>query len=99
MDAAMPQVIIANALKDGRVVFLADRGRWVHGIADGLVAQTEIQADRLVQTAARAEADNKVVAPELIEVTSTDGKLRPLDFREAIRANGPTVNGNSDSDR
>lgn len=92
----MPQVVIANALKDGRVVFLAEKGRWVHRIADGLQAKNEFQAEKLVQLAQRAEADNQVIAPELIKVTGIKGQLRPVAIREAIRAAGPTVNGHPD---
>lgn len=89
----MPQMIIANALTDGRVVFLADQGRWVNRITDGLVARSEFQAEKLVQSAVRAEADNRVVGPELIKVSESTGQLRPVDIREAIRADGPTVKG------
>lgn len=89
----MPQMIIANALADGRVVFLADHGRWVHRIAEGLVARNEFQAEKLVQTAARAERDNRVVGPELIKVDEARGRPRPVVIREAIRAGGPTARG------
>ena len=89
----MRRMVIANALKDGRVVFLADRGRWVYGIAEGFVVQTEAQAETLVSIAASAEAGNQVVGPELIEVTDTDGELRPTQIRDTIRAEGPTVKG------
>ncbi len=34
----MQQMVIANALRDGLVVFLAADGRWVNAIADGAVA-------------------------------------------------------------
>jgi hypothetical protein len=89
----MPQMIIANALKDGRVVFLADQGQWVNRIADGLLARNEFQAEKLVQFAARAESDNDVIGPELIKVNDSNGQLQPVVIREAIRADGPTVKG------
>lgn len=89
----MPQMIIANALTDGRVVFLADRGRWVRRIADGLVARNEFQAEKLVQSAARAETDNRVIGPELIKVSECGGQPKPVDIREAIRTDGPTAEG------
>jgi hypothetical protein len=84
-------MIIANTLKDGRVVFLGERGQWVNRIVDGLQAQNEFQAERLVQAGARAEEDNQVIAPELIKVTGSNSQLRPVEIREAIRAAGPTV--------
>jgi len=89
----MPQMIIANALKDGRVVFLADQGRWVNRIADGLLAENEFQAEKLVQIAARAEADNQIIGPELIKVSGSNGQRLPVEIRETIRASGPTVKG------
>ncbi|MFQ5982181.1 MAG: DUF2849 domain-containing protein [Woeseiaceae bacterium] len=92
----MSRMIIANALKDGRVVFLAGQGQWVYEIADGVVAHGEEDAEELKMIAARAEAENEVVGPELIEVTDVDGQLRPVKIREAIRAEGPTVKGHPD---
>lgn len=89
----MPQIIIANALKDGHVVFLAEQGRWVSRIADGLLAENEFQAEKLVQIAACAEANNQVIGPELIKVSGPKGQRLPVEIREAIRANGPTVKG------
>ena len=89
----MPQMVIANTLKDGRVVFLADHGQWVNGIAEGFVVQSEQEAEELAKIATRAEAENRVVDPELIEVTNANGHPRPVEIREAIRAEGPAVRG------
>lgn len=89
----MPQMIIANALADGRVVFLAEKGRWVSRITEGLVARNEFQAEKLVQAGARAESGNEVIGPELIKVDDSSGCVRPVDIREAIRTDGPTVAG------
>ena len=89
----MPKMVIANALKDGLVVFLGDEGKWVHEITDGRVARSDKEAEELEKIAARAEAENEVVGPTLIEVTDADGQLRPVEIREAIRAEGPIVKG------
>jgi hypothetical protein len=96
METVMPQMIIASALADGHVVFLAGQGRWVNRIADGLVARNEFQAEKLVQTAAQAEARNEVVGPDLIKVSDATGYLQPVEIRESIRSDGPTVPGHPD---
>ena len=89
----MQQMLIANALKDGLVVFLAERGRWVNAIADGALALDADQAKRLLDAAQQAEQRNEIIGPELIEIKVQDGLRQPLDIREAIRANGPIVRG------
>jgi hypothetical protein len=87
----MPQMVIANNLGDGRVVFLAENDSWVHSIADGELVDDEKSAEQLLARAQRAEALNKVIDPNLIDVEETDGERRPSHYREYIRAHGPTV--------
>ena len=85
------QMVIANRLLDGRVVFMAADGRWVDAIAEGGVADTDDAAAALLERALRDEADCRVIDPYLIEVATVDGHHRPVVYREAIRALGPTV--------
>jgi len=87
----MPQMLIANRLQDGRVVFLAKDGAWVASIRGGYVADSESDGERLLALARRAEAACEVVDPYLIEVRARDGAPEPVVWREAIRAGGPTV--------
>ena len=87
----MPQMLIANRLQDGRVVFLAEDGAWVEAIRAGQVADSESEGERLLTRARRAEAACEVVDPYLIEVRPRDGAPEPVVWREAIRAGGPTV--------
>lgn len=87
----MPQMIIANRLSDGFVVFLAAGEGWVERIDLGLVIDDSAEAERLLAVAKRQEADNVVIDPTLIEVEQRDGRLKPVAIREAIRAFGPTV--------
>ncbi len=89
----MQQMVIANALRDGLVVFLAADGRWVNAIADGAVASDSDRAQRLAHVALKAEQRCEVIGPELIEVELIDGLRQPIQIREAIRANGPIVRG------
>jgi hypothetical protein len=87
----MPQMIIANRLSDGLVVFLAPEERWDVAIGDGVVIDTEADAAGLLAIAKRHEGEAKVVDPQLIDVEMRDGQPRPTAIREAIRAFGPTV--------
>ena len=87
----MPQMIIANRLRDGAVVFLAPNDNWDMDIAAGTLIDTEADAARLMAVAKRAEVECQVIDPQLIEVELKDGQPRPTAIREAIRAFGPTV--------
>ena len=87
----MPQMIIANRLKDGAVVFLAAGERWVPKIGDGLVIEDEAERARLFAAAKVHEAKCLVVDPNLIDVVVDAAGPKPVAIREAIRAFGPTV--------
>ncbi len=87
----MSQILIATRLSDGLVVYLASDGSWVESIARSSVALNEPDGEQLLQIGKQAEIDCKVIDPYLIEVTETKGVRRPVVFREAIRAGGPTV--------
>jgi hypothetical protein len=89
----MQQMVIANALRDGLVVFLAVDGRWVNAIADGAVASDTDRAQRLADVALKAEQRCEVIGPELIGIEIKDGLRQPVQIREAIRARGPIVRG------
>jgi hypothetical protein len=87
----MPQMIIANRLRDGIVVFLASNEAWVPAIAAGALIDGEADATRLMAVAKRHEGECQVIDPQLIEVEVKDGSPRPTAIREAIRAFGPTI--------
>jgi hypothetical protein len=87
----MPQMIIANRLRDGVVVFLASSEGWVPAIAAGALIDSETDAVKLMAIANRHVDECRVIDPQLIEVEVKDGKPRPTAIREAIRAFGPTV--------
>jgi len=84
-------MIVANRLTDGRVVFLADDARWVESIQDGLVIESDALQAELLGHAERAVETGLVVDPYLIDVVIEDGRRRPSQLRESIRAFGPTV--------
>jgi hypothetical protein len=87
----MPQMIIANRLRDGAVVFLAPDESWDLAIGAGTVIDDQEEATRLFAVAKRHETECRVIDPTLIDVEIKDGAPRPTAIREAIRAFGPTV--------
>jgi Protein of unknown function (DUF2849) len=87
----MPQMIIANRLVDGIVVFLAPGEAWQPAIAEGVVIDDDAEAQRLLGVAKQHEARCLVIDPTLIEVKVDNGQVRPTEIREVIRAFGPTV--------
>jgi hypothetical protein len=90
-ELSMPQMIIANRLRDGVVVFLAADEKWVPAIAVGTLIDSEADAVKLMAVAKRHEDECQVIDPQLIDVEVKDGKPRPTAIREAIRAFGPTI--------
>ena len=87
----MPQMIIANRLVDGAVVFLAPGEGWTTAIADGVLIEDETEAQRLLGAAKQLEARSPVIDPQVIQVKVDGGAVRPTEIRELIRAFGPTV--------
>jgi hypothetical protein len=87
----MPQMIIANRLVDGRVVFLAPGEQWDTAIAAGAVIDDDEEAQRLLEVAKQDQERCVVIDPMLIQVRVEDGQVRPTEIREVIRAFGPTI--------
>ena len=84
------QMIIANTLSDGFVVFLTAEHGWTSDIAAGAVAESEADAQALLAAAQAAEARNEVIDPYLIEISIESGQRAPVEYREFIRATGPS---------
>ena len=86
-------VITANSLGDGRVVFQTNSG-WTHELGRAQVLDTpELVAAAMLRANADAGA-NRVVEPYAIEVKLGPAGLTAVRLRERIRAEGPTT-GNS----
>ncbi len=85
------QMIIANRLIDGRVVFMDADAAWVDSIEEGILLETTADNDRLMDLAMQAVEDCVIVDPYLIEVVIDNGERRPVEVRESIRAFGPSV--------
>lgn len=85
------QVMTANRLRDGAVVFLDQEGRWSEKIDEAALAH-DPQAAAAFEL--RADADVKsteITGPYLFDAERIGGRIRPLHIRERIRTLGPTV--------
>ena len=86
----MPDIITANRLTDGVVVFLTADG-WSEDFNRAVVlAGAEATAGAL-KRAKQDETDNIVVDAYAVAVEERNGHLAPKALREAIRAAGPTI--------
>ncbi len=88
----MHQVLTANSLRDGRVVFLSHDQRWVTELDKAQLASGDSEAEELTKAGVQAEADGLVIASYLIDVElQSPGLVKPSSLKERIRAFGPTV--------
>lgn len=85
------QVISANRLADGLVVYLTGDGGWSEQIDDALVFDGATAGDTALATATGSVDRQIVVDPYAIDIDESGGVRRPTRFREFIRAHGPTV--------
>jgi hypothetical protein len=88
-------IITANRLKDGLVVFQA-AGGWSYDIREAEVLDGKETVAAALQRAETDAARNIVVDPYPVAVTLTAAGIVPTRLRERIRADGPTT-GNSKS--
>ena len=82
------QVLTANRLRDGVVVYLDGDGQWSERIEAAQLVEAA-QGDALV--AAAAHTAGEVVAPYLIDVEAEAGRVTPRRYRERLRAFGPSI--------
>ena len=83
------QVVTANALLDGNVVYLSADDRWVSDLCAAEVISNEAHAQiRLLDALARPDL---VVGPYLAPVSLVDGMPRAAHIREQFRATGPSL--------
>jgi Protein of unknown function (DUF2849) len=87
MAAPAPQMLTANRLSDG-VVLYWKHGAWVEALADGEALADNAAADAALAAAQASVADNAVVGVYLFDLRA-DGS--PVKEREIIRAAGPSV--------
>jgi len=83
-----PVVVTANRLADGAVIYRTAAGQWTANLTAAAVVTTSEAAKALL---AGAGADAvKIVDAYVAPVELVDGRPRPGNLRERIRAAGPT---------
>jgi len=87
----MPQVISANRLIDGLVVYAGRDDSWVHELGEAKIFTSKAEAEAALLLAQNDVKCNLVVDPCLVEVTEEASGLRAVTLRESIRARGPTI--------
>ncbi|WGJ13937.1 DUF2849 domain-containing protein [Methylocapsa sp. D3K7] len=87
----MSQVITANRLTDGIVVYVGHDGAWTGQLDEAKLFACKAEAETGLAAARDDAKRNLVVEPCLVDVTDEAGGWRPLTLRESIRALGPTV--------
>ncbi len=85
------QVVTANRIGDGSVVYLTRVGGWSERFADGQVSRSDEESDTLMAVAGATAEIPEVIEPYAIDVVDEAGVVRPVRYREAIRAQGPTI--------
>ena len=86
----MPQVLTANRLVVGEVVYWNEARGWVSRFEEAKVL-ADSEAEATLARAAEWVQKREVVAPYLFDVRLEQGIAVPDKVREAIRAAGPTV--------
>lgn len=86
----MPQVLTANRLVVGEVVYWNEAHGWVSRFEEAQVLADSEAAGTLARAAEWVQK-REVVAPYLFDVRLEHGVAVPVKVREVIRAAGPTV--------
>ncbi|MEN0001523.1 MAG: DUF2849 domain-containing protein [Pseudomonadota bacterium] len=84
-----PQIVTANDLYDGDVVYLTKEGGWSIQIGDAAIAE---DAERAAALLSKGGAQvSRIVGAYLADVSiNDDGKPEPVHFRERFRTRGPS---------
>ncbi|TCD13512.1 DUF2849 domain-containing protein [Oricola cellulosilytica] len=84
-----PQIVTANDLFEGDVVYFTASHDWVRDLGGAVVAYSKEAAETLLGHA--SDQQDKVVGPYLAEVVmGEDNRPEPAHFREAFRTRGPS---------
>jgi hypothetical protein len=87
----LAQVLTANRLRDGLVVFMTDGAAWSPWIEDAAIARTKDAAVDLEAKGNAAAKANVVVGPYLIDILEEGNAVRAAHIREYLRTQGPSV--------
>ncbi len=84
-----PQIVTANDLFEGDVVYWTKDGEWSRHHSKAQVSSSGEQADDMLAKANRQQ--DKVVGPYLVNVkVDEEGIPHPAHFREVFRTTGPS---------
>jgi hypothetical protein len=86
----MPQVLTANRLRAGEVVYWNRAKGWVQHLPEAEILADD-HAEDVLKGAAEWVLKREIVAPYLFDVRVKDGVVVPVKTREAIRAAGPSA--------
>ena len=84
-------IITANNLRDGEVVYLTTGGKWTVHLNKALGVETSDALGSMLATAAMAEENRTVVGAYAVPVSRRNDELLPLSMKEKIRSLGPTT--------
>jgi Protein of unknown function (DUF2849) len=90
MATPLPQMLTANRLVDGDVVYWRTGG-WTEAFGEGEVFSAEADAESALEAAKKSVAGNLVVNPYLFDVRLEADGVHPVKEREIVRAAGPSV--------
>jgi sulfite reductase (NADPH) hemoprotein beta-component len=86
------QVVTANRLRDGAIVWLRADYRWSEDFAESKPLRDEAEAKAALDAAGMDVKAQLIVGPYLAEVDETPEGLKPNSARERIRASRlPTI--------
>ena len=89
-DSMQYQMVTANTLSGGAVVYMTKDRNWTPIIDEGWAVPEE-KAESLLEASSEGVAEQIVVAPYLIDVAVDGDNIKPARYREQIRAAGPTT--------
>src|SRR5215510_11734806 len=87
----MPQVLTANRLSVGEVVYWNTTNGWVAHLHDAEILPDDKAESVLKDAGARGVQERQVVNPYLFEVRVNGSSVVPVKTRETIRAAGPSA--------
>ncbi len=87
--AFIPQIVTANDLLEGDVIYLTAQESWSREHGDAVVALSADEADTLLK--AGSAQSHRAVGAYLADVKINEaGQPEPVHFREAFRTRGPS---------
>ncbi len=85
------EILTANNLHSGGVVFLTPQGDWSPFVILAEIFANAETTEKLETSGRQAVDAQIIVGPYPVAVTIEDGVPRPVRFREQLRVGGPSV--------